>query len=82
MKFVLNAPFDEFIIAMDCKDGCEQLALLAERAAAGEKVSDLLPELEEHMEYWKDCREEFEALVAVIKAEEAGGLPASQPKAE
>lgn len=75
MKFVLNAPFDEFIIAMDCKDGCEQLALLAERAASGEKVKDLLPELEAHMEYWKDCREEFEALVAIIKAEQDGALP-------
>jgi hypothetical protein len=75
MKFVLNAPFDEFIIAMDCKDGCEQLARLAERAAAGEKVGDLLPELEEHMEYWKDCREEFDALVEIIKAEQEGDLP-------
>ncbi|MBC8099795.1 MAG: hypothetical protein H7Y11_10160 [Armatimonadetes bacterium] len=75
MKFVLNAPFDDVIISMDCRDACEQLSRLAELAAAGAQVGELLPELEQHMHYWKDCREEFDALVAVIKAERAGELP-------
>lgn len=75
MDFVLKAPFDESVIDMDCKDGCEQISRLADRVARGEKLEDLLPEYEEHIQYWHDCREEFEALVAVIKAEQAGQLP-------
>lgn len=75
MKFVLNAPFDDVIISMDCTDGCEQLAHLAELAAAGANIEDVLPELEQHMDYWRDCREEFEALVAVVRAEREGRLP-------
>lgn len=75
MDFVLKAPFDESVIDMDCKDGCDQISQLAERVARGEKLEDLLPEYEEHIQYWRDCREEFEALVAIIRAEHAGQLP-------
>lgn len=75
MDFVLKAPFDESVIDMDCKDGCDQISQLAERVARGEKLEDLLPEYEEHIKYWHDCREEFEALVAIIRAEQAGQLP-------
>lgn len=69
--FIVNAPADEEIIAMDCNDGCEQIAQLAEQVANGVKLSEILPELQKFMNYWGDCREEFEALVAVIKAENA-----------
>lgn len=69
VQFMTDAPFDEVIIEMDCKDGCEELARLAELVAAGGDLHELLPELEEHMGYWKDCREEFEALVDIVKAE-------------
>ncbi len=75
MRFLLETPFDEEVIAMDCADGCEELSQLAERVAAGESVATLMPALKEHMHYWKDCREEFEALVALVKAENAGLLP-------
>jgi hypothetical protein len=74
VEFMTDAPFDDVIIEMDCKDGCEQLARLAELVAAGGDLHELLPEFEEHIGYWKDCREEFEALVAVIKAERASGF--------
>lgn len=74
MEF-LDAPYEEEIVAMDCNDFCEELAQLAEQVAAGAKIEELLPNLEQHMQYWKDCREEFDALVAVIKAE-SGDLPA------
>lgn len=86
MNFVLNAPFEESVIKMDCNDGCESISRMAERVAAGEKIEDLLPEFEQHIQYWKDCREEFEALVAVLKAERAGQLAAlsnhEQPRTE
>jgi len=69
VRFIMNAPADPEIIDMDCDDHCEQLARLAEQVAAGADIKDLLPALEEHMRYWSDCREEFEALVAVLRAE-------------
>ncbi len=69
LDFVLNCPENEQIEAMDCNEHCESLAALAERVAAGASLEDVLPELEYHMRYWHDCREEFEALVAVLKME-------------
>lgn len=74
LTFIMDAPYDEEIVAMDCNDYCEQLAELAEKVANGGKLDDLLPEWQEHMQYWSDCREEFEALVAVLKAEKAAEL--------
>lgn len=64
----LNAPEDEYVISLDCSD-CDKLAGLAERVASGQPVEDVLPALSEHLHYWRDCREEFEALVAILKAE-------------
>lgn len=74
LDFVENAPANQEIINMDCNDHCEQLATLAERVANGEDLNVVLPELQEHMRYWGDCREEFLALVAVLKAELEGDL--------
>lgn len=69
LDFIVNAPADEEIIKMDCNDNCEQIASLAEQVANGANLEDILPELKKFMHYWGDCREEFEALVAVIRAE-------------
>lgn len=74
-----NAPCDDEIVNMDCNDYCEQLAQLAEQVAAGAELDDLLPELVEHMRHYSDCREEFEALVAVLKAERNGALTEAEP---
>lgn len=74
MNFVLKSTFDDKVINMDCTDGCEKLSRLAERVVAGEKIEDIMPELEEHMKHWKDCREEFDALVAILRAEHQGAL--------
>jgi hypothetical protein len=75
LDFVENAPANQDIIDMDCNDHCEQLATLAERVAGGEDLQAILPELQDHMRYWGDCREEFLALVAVLKAELEDNLP-------
>ncbi len=74
LDFVANAPEDEDIINMDCNDACEEMAALAEQVANGANLDEVLPRLKEFMNYWGHCREEFEALVAVIKAENAGLL--------
>lgn len=61
---------------MDCTDGCEQIAALADRVASGETLDEIMPVLKEHMAHWKDCREEFDALVEIIRAEKTGVLSA------
>lgn len=75
LNFVANAPENLDIIAMDCNDHCEKMASLAERVARGASLEEIRPELQAHMLYWRDCREEFLALVAVLKAEISGELP-------
>ena len=69
--FILNAPADETLINMDCNDCCEKITQLAEQVANGADLEDILPEMKKFMRYWGDCREEFEALVAVIRQENA-----------
>jgi len=64
-------PFDEDAVAMDCKDGCEEIAQLAERVANGEDLETIFPAFADHMDQIGCCKEEFEALVSVIEAEEA-----------
>jgi hypothetical protein len=76
MDFVLNTTFDEDCIHMDCTEGCEQIASLADRVASGETLDEIMPVLKEHMSHWRDCREEFDALVAVIRAEKSESLSA------
>ena len=75
LNFIENAPDNQDIIDMDCNDHCEQLASLAEQVANGADLNEILPDLQRHMQYWGDCREEFIALVAVLKAEMADSLP-------
>lgn len=69
----LVAPENEYVEHIDCSD-CDTLASLAERVAKGATVAEVLPELENYLHYWRDCREEFEALVTLLKAEDDGTL--------
>jgi len=69
LDFVLNQPLHDDCVSMDCTDDCESISRLAERVANGESLESIMPEFEQHIRCWKDCREEFEALVAILKAE-------------
>ncbi len=64
-----DEPFDEEVVEMDCNDGCEQIAELAERVASGEKLESILPKYAEHLQQVGCCKEEFDALVEVIRVE-------------
>lgn len=76
LSFLAQPPSDEYVITIDCSD-CDSLAALAEKVANGTPVERVLPALAEHIKFWKDCREEFEALVAVLKAESSGEVGAA-----
>lgn len=69
LDFIMNQPLDEDCVSMDCTDDCEQISRMAERVAAGERLEDIAPDFEQFVGQWKDCREEFEALVAILRAE-------------
>ncbi|MCZ0941277.1 MAG: hypothetical protein OXJ55_21745 [Caldilineaceae bacterium] len=71
VDFIVNAPADDTLIKMDCNDCCEKITQLAEQVANGADLNEILPEMKKFMHYWGDCREEFEALVAVIQRENA-----------
>ena len=71
IDFIANAPADESLIKMDCNDCCEHITRLAEQVANGADLNEIWPEMQKFMRYWGDCREEFEALVAVIRQEKA-----------
>ncbi len=57
---------------IDCEDCCDQLDCLAELIAKGHDSRDLLPAVQMHLECCADCREEFEALLVILRAEQAG----------
>lgn len=69
--FIVNAPADENLITMDCNDCCEKITQLAEQVANGADLNEIWPEMQKFMRYWGDCREEFDALVAIIRQENA-----------
>lgn len=71
MKLLVDAekPFNEQVVSMDCKDDCEEVAEMAERVAKGEKLEDIFPEYAAHIDLIRCSKEEFEALVSVIKAD-------------
>lgn len=71
VDFISNAPADESLIKMDCNDCCEKITQLAEQVANGADLKEIWPEMQKFMTYWGDCREEFDALVAVIQQERA-----------
>ncbi len=54
---------------ISCDDVHAVLAEFAERRQQGEDVSHLMPKVQQHLELCPDCREEFEALLLAIKAE-------------
>lgn len=63
-------------VPLDCETCAEQYTCLVERVAAGTQLSELWPELEAHLECCPDCREEYDALVAIVSAELNGELNA------
>jgi hypothetical protein len=61
--------------AVDCEICEQQLECLAEKVAAGAERSELLRAVETHLCVCGDCREEFNALLSIIRAENMGLIP-------
>lgn len=57
-----------------CEECCQQFNCLVEQVAAGTDLRDLLPAVEAHLSCCRDCREEYQALLSIIIAENQGLL--------
>jgi hypothetical protein len=67
---LINAIFsDHQDICIDCETCSQQLNCLAEMVAAGVEVQELLPAVEDHLRCCADCREEYQALLCIMRAE-------------
>lgn len=59
----------------DCQEFDREMDCLAEWLASGaEPISVVKPRIQAHLEHSQDCSEEFESLIAILRAEEAGLL--------
>ena len=54
---------------LDCDECLEQLDRFAELKLEGKAAEEALPLVQDHLERCGDCRAEFEALLAALKAE-------------
>ena len=53
----------------DCNTCFEELDRFTEMYAAGDDPAKILPHVEAHLKHCGDCREEFEALLSVLRAD-------------
>ena len=51
-----------------CDDAYEALDRFAEMVARGEDPSEIMPQVKHHLDICGNCREEFEALLRIIRA--------------
>jgi hypothetical protein len=51
-----------------CDECFEQLDRFVEMTLAGKKAAEAMPLVQDHLERCHDCREEFEALLAALRA--------------
>jgi hypothetical protein len=61
---VVTAQFDE----MDCPECFEYLDRFADLILNGADAAGMMPRLHDHLERCAHCREEFEALLAAVRA--------------
>ncbi len=63
---------------IDCETCSKQFNCLVELVAAGTELNQLLPAVEQHLQCCPDCREEFQALLSILVAENKGLLTSSE----
>ena len=53
---------------LDCEQCFEQLDRFVEMTLAGKNAIEAMPLVEDHLQRCQDCREEFQALLASLRA--------------
>lgn len=74
MKALLDCLCKTKDVEADCSEFDGRAECLAEMLASGVDATEIGPALEAHLQHSCDCREEFEALVSILKAEQCGDL--------
>jgi hypothetical protein len=74
MKALLKCLSETRDVEADCIEFGSQVDCLAEIIASGSPEAVITPEIQAHLIHSCDCREEFEALITVLKADMAGEL--------
>ncbi len=59
---------------IDCAAAARHFTSLCEAALNGADIHDILPQVAAHIDHCPDCREEYEALLAVMRAEQSGEI--------
>ncbi|MCY4526932.1 MAG: hypothetical protein OXB89_10030 [Anaerolineaceae bacterium] len=57
---------------IDCGAAARHFTSLCEQALNGADIHDILPQAAAHIAHCPDCQEEYEALLAVLRAEKSG----------
>lgn len=57
---------------IDCMTAGREFDCLVEQAALGVDIHVILPNVAAHLDSCPDCQEEYEALVAIVRAEAEG----------
>ena len=66
LRGILSAQEDE----ADCDECFEQLDKFVEMVQAGTDPAEILPRVEAHLNWCRDCHEEYQALLTILNSEE------------
>ncbi len=81
LRTLINCIFDTHVDGdISCEECCKQFNCLVDLVANGAEPNQLLPAVQQHISCCKDCREEYQALLSIVVAENQGLL--TQGKAE
>ncbi|MFN8531416.1 MAG: hypothetical protein U0670_22660 [Anaerolineae bacterium] len=75
LEKLIQTIFDTHVDGIiDC-ESCEgHLCHLADLVASGAELCELIPAVEAHLKCCPDCKEEWDALLAIVRAEKSGSL--------
>ncbi|MDZ4766242.1 MAG: hypothetical protein SGI73_17010 [Chloroflexota bacterium] len=79
LRAIISAIFDTHLDSIiDCDTCSRQFHCLADMVAQGADSASLLPAVEAHLRCCPDCREEFNFLVTMLKADIAENNPTAE----
>ena len=68
LKMMIDNIYDTRNHELTCSECLVQLDTFAEQTLAGKNPEEAIPLVQDHLTKCRDCREEFEALLAALKA--------------
>ncbi len=67
LKQMVRAVMDTHLDEINCGECFDQLDRFVEITLAGKNAAEAMPLVQDHLQRCRDCREEFEALLAVLR---------------